>query len=99
MPQDIVRVIARVTGKVQGVNYRVTARREARRRGLTGWVRNEPDGSVLIDVEGPSAAVDAFLRWCAEGPPGATVGAVRTTPAAPAGYGEFAIQRSAEVSR
>ncbi len=76
----------------------MTARREARRHGLTGWVRNEPDGSVLVDVEGERPAVDAFLRWCAAGPPGATVSAVRTTPAAPAGYEEFTIQRSDEVS-
>ena len=95
MPQDMVRVLARVAGKVQGVNYRVSARREAHRLGLAGWVRNEPDGSVLIDVEGPSAAIDAFLRWCADGPPGARVSAVHTTPAAPAGYEEFTIQRSA----
>jgi acylphosphatase len=95
--RDVVRVIARITGKVKGVNYRVTARREARLRGLAGWVRNEPDGSVLIDVEGPPAALDDFLRWCAEGPPGATVGSVQTTPAAPAGYTEFVIQREARA--
>ena len=89
-----VRVTARITGMVQGVKYRATAQREARRRGLTGWVRNEPDGAVLIDVEGDPAAVDAFLRWCAEGPPGARVTAVKTTVADPVGYEEFAILRS-----
>ena len=88
------RVIARVTGMVQGVKYRATAQREARRRGLTGWVRNEPDGTVLIDVEGDPAAVDAFLGWCAEGPPGARVATVATTVADPAGYEEFTILRS-----
>lgn len=99
MSLDIVRFIARIIGNVQGVNYRATARREARRLGLAGWVRNEPDGSVLIDVEGTPAAVDAFLRWCAEGPPGATVSAVETTASAPAGYEEFSIQRSAGATR
>jgi len=88
------RVIARVTGMVQGVKYRATAQREARRRGLTGWVRNEPDGTVLIDVEGDPAAVDAFLGWCAEGPPGARVATVATTVADPVGYEEFTILRS-----
>jgi acylphosphatase len=92
--QSRVRVIARITGTVQGVKYRVTAQREARRRGLTGWVRNEPDGAVLIDVEGDPGALDAFLRWCAEGPPGARVAAVETTVADPVGYEEFAILRS-----
>jgi acylphosphatase len=89
-----VRVIVRITGRVQGVNYRATAAREARRRGLTGWVRNEPDGAVRVDVEGNPAAVDAFLAWCAEGPPNARVAAVETTVADPAGYEEFTIRRS-----
>jgi acylphosphatase len=92
--QSRVRVIARVTGTVQGVKYRATAQREARQRGLTGWVRNEPDGAVLIDVEGDPAAVDAFLAWCAKGPPGARVATVETTVADPAGYEEFTILRS-----
>lgn len=89
-----VRVIARITGTVQGVNYRATAAREARQRGLTGWVRNEPDGVVLIDVEGAPAAVEAFLAWCAEGPTKARVDSVETTLADPAGYEEFTILRS-----
>ena len=92
--QSRVRVIARITGTVQGVKYRATAQREAHRRGLTGWVRNEPDGTVLIDIEGDPAAVDTFLTWCAEGPPGARVATVETTAATPVGYEEFAILRS-----
>jgi acylphosphatase len=92
--QARVRVIARITGTVQGVKYRATAQREAGRRGLTGWVRNEPDGTVLIDIEGDPAAVDAFLTWCAEGPPGAQVATVETTVADPIGYAEFTILRS-----
>ncbi len=94
MNQATVRVIARITGHVQGVKYRASARREARRRDLRGWARNEPDGSVLIDVEGEPSAVDAFLAWCAEGPPQASVDSVETTRADPAGYEEFTIQRS-----
>ena len=92
--QSRVRVTARITGMVQGVKYRATAQREARRRGLTGWVRNEPDGTVLIDVEGDPAAVNAFLGWCAVGPPGARVATVETTIAHPVGYEEFTILQS-----
>lgn len=92
--QPRVRVIARITGTVQGVKYRAMALREARQRNLTGWVRNEPDGAVLIDVEGEPRAVDAFLAWCAKGPPGARVATVETTVADPAGYAEFTILRS-----
>lgn len=83
------RVIARVKGQVQGVNYRATARREALRLGLTGWARNEPDGSVLIEVEGEPAAVQAFLAWCVDGPPAAKVESIETNPAAPVGYRDF----------
>jgi acylphosphatase len=92
--QSRVRVVARITGMVQGVKYRVTAQREARRRGLTGWVRNEPDGAVLIEVEGDPDSVEAFLTWCAKGPPGAQVATVDTTVTDPAGYEEFTILRS-----
>jgi acylphosphatase len=91
--QATVRVIARITGMVQGVKYRATAQREARRRGLTGRVRNEPDGAVLIDVEGDPAAVDDFLAWCAKGPSGARVATVETTVVDPVGYEEFTILR------
>jgi acylphosphatase len=92
--QSRVRVIARITGMVQGVKYRATAQREARRRDLTGWVRNEPDGAVLIDAEGDPASIEAFLTWCAEGPPGARVATVETTVADPMGFEEFTILRS-----
>ena len=83
------RVIARVTGRVQGVNYRASARREAMRLGLAGWARNEPDGSVLIDVEGEPAAVEQFLRWCAEGPSAARVDTMETESAPPVGHEGF----------
>src|SRR3954471_12421075 len=83
------RVIARVTGRVQGVNYRASARREALRLGLAGWAQNEPDGSVLIDVEGEPAAVQSFLAWCAQGPPAAMVNSIETTSATPVGHRDF----------
>jgi acylphosphatase len=92
--QARVRIMARITGTVQGVTYRATTQREARRRGLTGWVRNEPDGAVRLAVEGDPAAVDAFLVWCAGGPPGARVAAIETTVAEPVGYDQFTISRT-----
>jgi acylphosphatase len=88
----VTRAIVRVSGRVQGVSYRAAARREARRLGLAGWVRNEPDGAVAIDVEGDRDAVAAFLRWCAQGPPAARVAAIEETRAAPAGYRDFTIR-------
>ena len=83
------RVIARVRGRVQGVNYRATARREALRLGLVGWARNEPDGSVLIDVEGKPAALQRFLAWCADGPSAARVDSIETSSAPLVGHEGF----------
>jgi acylphosphatase len=48
-------------GRVQGVGFRAITRSIARRHPVTGWVRNEPDGSVLVEVQGESASVESFL--------------------------------------
>lgn len=62
-----------VHGIVQGVGFRYSAQREAERRGLVGWVRNRPDGTVECEIEGDDASIDAMLGWLAAGPPGAVV--------------------------
>jgi acylphosphatase len=67
-----------VRGRVQGVSFRWSARHEAGRLGLSGWVRNEIDGSVQLEIQGERAAVDAMLAWCRRGPPGASVSGVET---------------------
>lgn len=67
------RVMWRIEGRVQGVGYRWSAREEARRLGLSGWVRNEVDGAVTLAVAGPPEAVEALRRWCLEGPARARV--------------------------
>jgi acylphosphatase len=51
----------RFVGRVQGVGFRATARSIAGRHPVTGWVRNEPDGSVLLEVQGSASDVAAFL--------------------------------------
>lgn len=58
-----------VSGKVQGVFYRDTTKKEADRRGLRGWVRNLRDGRVEAVFEGDAAAVDAMVAWCRVGSP------------------------------
>jgi acylphosphatase len=62
-----------VSGEVQGVSFRGYAAQEAVRLELVGWVRNEPDGSVLAHYEGDDDAVAEMLTWCREGSPSAEV--------------------------
>jgi acylphosphatase len=79
------RLRATVRGRVQGVGFRASAAREARRLGLGGWVRNGNDGGVEVLAQGDTAGVDAFLAWLRRGPPSAHVLAVEPewlTPAA-----------------
>lgn len=73
------RALAHITGRVQGVFYRQSTCETAARLGLTGWVRNLPDGSVEALFEGPQATVEQALCWCRQGPPRATVTAVEVT--------------------
>ena len=62
-----------IQGRVQGVWFRESMRREAERLGVTGWVRNTPDGAVEAVVQGPAEAVDALISWAHAGPPQARV--------------------------
>lgn len=67
------RVHVVVHGLVQGVFFRGTLAEQARRRGVAGWVRNTPEGTVEAELEGPADAVDALVDFCREGPPAAVV--------------------------
>ncbi|QEN08449.1 acylphosphatase [Oceanispirochaeta crateris] len=64
--KNAVRV--RVTGRVQGVGFRYFTCRHARRLGITGWVRNEYDGSVLVQMQGPSEVLEDMCRCLEKGP-------------------------------
>ncbi len=81
-----------VHGDVQGVFFRDSARREARRLGVCGWIRNRADGRVEALFEGPPDAVEQLVRWCGDGPRRATVEDVRVTEAEPEGFDRFAIR-------
>lgn len=75
-PIDAQATVARrvvVHGRVQGVFFRDTCRREAQRLGVAGHVRNEPDGTVRAEFEGAAPAVEAMIAWVATGPPHAVV--------------------------
>jgi acylphosphatase len=68
-----------VTGKVQGVFYRKSARDHAAGLGLTGEVWNQPDGSVMIIATGEAEPLALFTEWCKQGPPRAKVDKIQTT--------------------
>ncbi|MGQ0504936.1 MAG: acylphosphatase [Myxococcaceae bacterium] len=82
---DNSRVMLLIEGKVQGVFFRESARREATRLGLTGWVRNLLDGTVETVAEGPADKVETFVVWCHQGPPTAHVERVRSAAEKPTG--------------
>lgn len=73
------RVHLFVSGRVQGVAYRVHAQQRARQLGLVGWVRNLPDGRVEAWAEGPRSALEALSDWCECGPAAARVEEVDRT--------------------
>ena len=79
------RTHLRIHGTVQGVSFRANARDEARRLELKGWVRNLSDGDVEAIAEGAPSAVDAFVKWCHQGPPEATVESVTVSNQPPGG--------------
>lgn len=72
-----------LTGRVQGVGFRAWTQAGARKLGLTGWVRNERDGSITALLAGRQEAVEAMLQRLHEGPPAARVTDVRVEDAEP----------------
>ena len=69
-----------IHGRVQGVFFRNSMQREARKLGIAGWVRNRNDGTVEAMVQGETAALDAMLRWAQRGPELAQVERVEVSP-------------------
>lgn len=69
----LVRAHVYVSGRVQGVFFRANTRRLALKLGVTGWVRNLPDGRVEAVFEGEEGKVREIVDWCRRGPPGAIV--------------------------
>jgi acylphosphatase len=91
---DRVRVHLVVRGRVQGVAFRAYTVDEARTLGVTGWVRNLPDGRVEAEGEGERSAVEALVAFCRRGPSGAAVEGVEVEWRAYRGdLGAFEIRR------
>ena len=62
------RVILKIFGRVQGIFFRDSTRRKARKLGLTGWVSNESDGTVKVMAQGEEEKLEALIKWCYNGP-------------------------------
>lgn len=80
-----------VSGRVQGVFFRESCRRQALAAGLTGFIRNLPDGRVEGVFEGPAAAVEELVAWCRRGPRLADVRAVDVTAEPPQQVSGFTV--------
>lgn len=81
-----------VDGRVQGVWFRESCRREADAGGVGGWVRNRADGCVEAVFEGEALAVERLVAWCRQGPPRATVTSVAVHEEPPEGEVVFRVR-------
>ena len=82
-----------ITGKVQGVFFRATAKNVADTIGLSGWVKNMEDGNVCVVISGEKEQVDQFIVWCRKGPDMAEVENVLVEESEEINTGEFVIRR------
>ena len=78
-------------GFVQGVGFRFAVERRALSRGVAGWVRNRPDGTVEAVFEGELEDVEALVAFCSQGPRGADVERVDVEAESPEGLGGFRV--------
>lgn len=81
-----------VRGRVQGVGFRYSAVREAKRAGVYGWVRNAIDGNVEVWAEGRDDDLGLFLKWLRRGPQYSNVVSVRKEEKSPKGYSDFTVE-------
>ena len=88
-----VRAHCLVEGLVQGVFFRDSTRRRARQLGVTGWVRNLPDGRVEVVAEGERTSVESLVAWLRDGPEYARVEqATATWESASGEFADFAVR-------
>jgi acylphosphatase len=89
---NLIRVHVFISGRVQGVGYRLNTERQARHLGIKGWVQNLFDGRVEAVFEGTESQIAAMLAWCRQGPLSAQVKDVAATLEQPEGYDRFEIR-------
>jgi acylphosphatase len=82
----------RVTGKVQNVGFRHYTVQMAKEFNISGFVKNQPDGSVYIEAEGETSALEGFMSWCRRGPQWARVDGFEVQEQPVMGYKEFRVK-------
>jgi acylphosphatase len=90
--RPVLRARVVVRGRVQGVWFRESTRREAEARGVAGWVRNRDDGTVEAVFEGEPIAVSQVVTWCRIGPPRAAVDGIDVAEEPPEGLRGFRVR-------
>jgi acylphosphatase len=88
----MIRYKINVKGKVQGVFYRSSTQAKAKELGLSGWVQNKEDGSVLIEAEGEEQKLQKLVEWCRQGPGAAVVNDVEYKEIEPQGKNGFEVR-------
>ncbi|WP_199117706.1 acylphosphatase [Pedobacter sp. ASV28] len=81
----------KVIGKVQGVFFRTSTKAVADQMGVKGKVKNEKDGSLLIEAEAEQAVLDMFVEWCHEGPEKAKVESIEIIEGEVQNYSNFVV--------
>ena len=81
-----------ISGRVQGVFFRDSLRRQAESRSVAGWARNTRDGTVEAVLEGEEHDVESVIEWCRRGPSRAEVTNLEIAPRSPEGLQSFAIR-------
>ena len=82
-----------VSGKVQGVFFRASAREAAEKLSIKGFAQNQPDGSVLIEAAGEEENLKQFIDWCKQGPPRAEVSNLDVQESELKNFDRFEIKR------
>lgn len=83
----------KISGTVQGVFYRASTHDKATTLGVTGFVRNDRDGSVYVEAEGNVEQLESLVTWCRQGPPRAEVEQVEVSVGELQGFTKFEIRR------
>lgn len=82
-----------VAGKVHGVYYRQSTKEKALELGITGFVKNQPDGTVFIQASGTADQLNKLIAWCKQGPSRAQVTSVQVEHIEPTAFIGFTVQR------